>query len=203
MHCEALVVQSEAQSNLGEEPAEISPHPLGFRGMRRGAPCPQHLSGPVPVGGTFWLESPSAGASRSVSPDRQSLRRPLPPFPTPSSLICPILRSQNRILGKYFLCYREPTGQKDGLEGGTGRTGMAEHRKTGAGCVTVAKSWPSLSFPCNQSRQQLRRQWWPWSGVHTPTCVLVSVGPSHLPGWPGRDEGSGRVRLQSRRRARP
>lgn len=33
MHCEALVVQSGAQSHLGEEPAEISAHPLGFRGQ--------------------------------------------------------------------------------------------------------------------------------------------------------------------------
>lgn len=48
---------SGAQSNLGEEPAEISAHPLSSGGMPACSVArrPGRLSGPVPVGGEFWL----------------------------------------------------------------------------------------------------------------------------------------------------
>lgn len=89
-----------AQSGLGEEPAEIPAHPLGFMGCQpagRPLPCPALLLHPVPVGGAFGQDyTPARSEGRCVREGGSAWADCSPPFPAPIPLICFAFSVQGR-----------------------------------------------------------------------------------------------------------
>lgn len=105
-----------------------------------------------------------------------------PPFPTPFSRICLILRAQKQDLRKVFAGCRERGGEKDWR-------GAPDLYRYGGVYEGRGRLWDSgqvialseLRFPLHVSSEPpaaQRRQCGPWPGFHPPPWALVSVGPS-------------------------
>lgn len=126
--------------------------------------------------------------------------RRFPPPSTPFSRICLILHAQKQDLWKVFaqLTGSTRTRKMGGGHRTDGCSRVYEGRE--CGCVTGAKSWPSLSFAfsfaCHQGRRQLRDVSG-GSGFHPLRSVLLAVRPGPAePVRPGR--GGGRQEAAAR-----
>lgn len=95
--------------------SEIPAHPLGIKRVTaRVASCLALLLHPVPVGCAFWLGLQPCRSVRDSGPDSgaESEAGCSPPFSTPFSRICLIVRSQRRVLENYLT--RLPRAQERG-----------------------------------------------------------------------------------------